>query len=189
MNQAPKYPITLNFARVNYRIISRIRLGLIIAAAVLSLAAVALILQARSVRFHATETERGLRELSASLEKMKPAIEERQRLVKNLSSMSALLEARKFSWVRLLTGLEQAFPAGVALDTLEIDPRDGILSLEGTAQSPEALSRLMIGLQRSPSFRSPKLKRQSLDKGNLRFHVDVIYQNIPAAAGTERADR
>jgi len=184
-----RHPISTNFARVNYRLIARIRAGIVIATAMLLLAAIVLILEARSLRDRALNAEQVLQELTASLKKMQPAIEERQQLVQNLTSMTALLEARKFSWVRLLTGLENAFPPGVALSTIAIDPKDGAVSLEGTAQSPEALSNLMIGLQKSRSFRSPKLKRQSLDKGNLEFHVAVIYQDVPEGAGPEGAGR
>lgn len=186
---AAKRPVTMNFARVNYRLLGRVRLGLVLTTVALLLTAVVLIVQTRSQRVRAADREKNLAELTASLEKMKPAIEERERLVKNLSAMSALLEARKFSWVRLLTGLEGSFPTGVALSALTIEPKERVVSLEGTASSPEALSNLMIGLQNSRSFRSPKLKRQSLDKGNLEFHVDVVYQDIPAGIEPEQAER
>ena len=186
---AAKRPVTMNFASVNYRFLGRVRTGLVLTTVALLVTAIVLIAQTRSQRDRAADRERELAELAASLEKMKPAIEERERLVKNLSAMSALLEARKFSWVRLLTGLESSFPAGVALNALSIEPKGNVLSLEGTASSPEALSSLMIGLQNSRSFRSPKLKRQSLDKGNLEFHVDVVYQDAPAGVASGQAER
>lgn len=181
--------IDINFAGVNHRFISRLRIALIIIAAALFVGAVVLVLQARSLRAQANAMEQGLSELAASMEKMKPAIEERQLLVKNLSAMSALLEARKFSWVRMLSGMEDSFPSGVALNALSANPSGASVTLEGIAQSPEALSKLMIGLQKSRSFRSPQLKRQSLDKGSIEFHVSVTYQDVTEAADIHGAVR
>jgi len=44
----------------------------------------------------------------------------------------------------------------------------------------------MIGLQKSRSFKSPLLKHQSMDKGNLSFNVAVTYQKH-LAAGADRS--
>ncbi len=181
--------ITINFASVKHLHIDRIRTALFAAAAVLLLTTAIIIAQARTVHREANASERELAALKTAQEKLRPAIEERQRIVKNLESMSALLTARKFSWVHLLSELERAFPTGVALSSISIDPKDGSVSLDGSAQSPEALSRLMIGLQGSRSFRNPKLKRQSLEKGNLEFHVDVVHDNIPTGMENDRPKR
>jgi Tfp pilus assembly protein PilN len=116
-------------------------------------------------------------------------MQERQQLVKDLGDMSALLEARRFSWTQLLTGIEASFPSGVALTQLDFKSREGAVTIEGTARSPEALSGLMIGLQKSRSFKSPLLKHQSMDKGNLSFNVAVTYQEHLAAGADPGAGR
>ncbi len=168
--------VTINFASVDHRLISRVRIGLFAAAALFVCAAVVLAVQAGSSRSRAAAVERQVKELAAAEEKLRPALEERQELVRNLGQMSALVEARRFSWVRLLSTIEEVFPAGVALDRVELNPRERLVLLEGEARSPEALSSLMIGLQRTAMLRNPLLKRQSMEKGILSFHVTVNYQ-------------
>ena len=168
--------ITINFSTIDYRALSRIRQGLFAAALLLALGAVALLWTASSLRAQNTDQELQIQEFTASIEKLRPAIRERQQLVKDLGSMSALLAARRFSWTHLLSRIEAVSPPGVALTRVELVGKDLAVALEGTAQSPEALSNLMIGLQRSRSFRNPLLKHQSMDKGNLSFNVAVLYQ-------------
>ena len=95
--------------------------------------------------------------------------------------MAGLMEARRFSWTRLLTGLEAAFPVGVALTKLDFNPKERTLVIEGVAQSPEALRNLMVGLEKSTYFRDPLLKHQSVDKGIISFNVASVYtDNIVA---------
>lgn len=171
-------PISINFAAVNYRLAELLRTALWALGAVLSVTAVLLLLQTRSLRAEAAAIDADLQKLSVSLQDLRPAMEERQRIVGNLNAMSAFVGARAFSWTGMLTSVEEAFPAGLVLDRLAFG--SGTVELEGDAQSPEALSGLMIGLQKSRAFRNPQLKRQSLDKGSLKFHVAVVYQDIPA---------
>jgi Tfp pilus assembly protein PilN len=172
--------ISINFAGTDYRRAARLRTG--VAAAIVALLAVGggLVWQARADRTRAADVEARIRELSAAEEKLRPALEDRRKILDNLGAMTALVDARRFSWTRLLTGIEAAFPAGAALSRIEF-AADRTVSLEGEAQSPEALSGLMIGLGRSPSFRNPLLKRQSMDKGIISFNVTVTYQDSMAA--------
>jgi Tfp pilus assembly protein PilN len=173
--------ITINFAGVDYRRLAVTRAALIGVMVLLVLCAGWLSLQLRSYRDQGAAMERQTAELAASQAKLRPEMQERQRLMKDLNAMSGLLEARRFSWTRLLTAIEEAFPSGIALTRVELNPREQIVVLEGAAQSPEALSTLMIGLQRSGSFRNPLLKHQSMDKGDLSFNVTVQYQTSLAA--------
>jgi hypothetical protein len=102
--------------------------------------------------------------------------------LKNLSAASGLHEARKLSWTRLLTSIETIFPTGVALKKLEFNPKDNMLLLEGAALSPEALRNLVIGMEKSTSFKDLFLKNQSIEKGHISFNVVAIYRENPGAA-------
>jgi Tfp pilus assembly protein PilN len=175
--------ITINFAGTDYRLITRVRRLLLVILAVLVCTAGGMIMLARTYNAKRSAGEQAVQELQMSQQKLQPIVAERQRVLQNLTAMSALLEAKGFSWTRFLSALEEAFPPGVALARLEFSPRERSVGLEGKAASPEALSGLMIRLERSPSFKNPLLKRQSMEKGILSFHVGVIYQE-PAPAAT-----
>ena len=181
--------ITINFAGTNFRLLTRLQQGLIVTVLLLGTMTGGLLWKVNSYRAQSAALTKQVREFTASVEKMRPAMQERQQLVKDLGDMSGLLEARRFSWTQFLTGIEAAFPNGVALTRLEFNTRELTAVLEGTAQSPESLSSLMIGLQRSRSFTSPLLKHQSMDKGNLSFNVAVTYQEHLAAGAAPGAGR
>jgi Tfp pilus assembly protein PilN len=167
--------IAINFASANYRLSSRIMAGLLAGSAVLALIAGVLLWQHASLRRDSWAIEQKLKESEAASEKIRPVLEERERLVKDLTSMSGLLESRRFSWTRLLSSIEAIVPVGVAMRSVDFDPRERALSLEGTAQSPEALRNLVIGLEKSSTFKDPFLKHQSLEKGSISFNVVAVY--------------
>jgi Tfp pilus assembly protein PilN len=179
----PYRAVTINFASTNFRVLSSIRFGLAFAAGVFAVFAVLLILAARSYRHQGNAAEIRLRDLAASEEKLRPLMKERQSLVDNLNAMTVLLQARRFSWTRFLTHIEEGFPEGLELTRVDYRPRERTASLDGVAQSPDALSRLMVGLERSHWFKNPLLKRQSMEKGILSFNVTVVY-NDTASDGT-----
>jgi len=181
--------ITINFAGTNFRLLTRLRQGLSAVVVLLVISAGILLWQANSYRMQSAALKKQVEEYSASIEKLRPAMQERQQLVKDLGDMSGLMESRRFSWTQLLTGIEAAFPSGVALTRLEFSTRSLAVALEGAAQSPEALSGLMIGLQKSRLFKNPQLKHQSMDKGNLSFNVAVTYQERLAAGTAPGAGR
>jgi len=168
--------IALHFASTDHALLARSRTilaGVIVALIALAAVQFALVLSYRS---QAADVAQQVVELEATEEAVLPAMQEREQLVQNLGQMASLVEARRFGWTRLLTAIEEGFPSGVALSRLEFDPRERIVSLEGTTRSPEALSGLMIGLQRTDALTNPQLKRQSMEKGTLTFHVTVNYQ-------------
>jgi Tfp pilus assembly protein PilN len=181
--------ITINFAGTNFRLLMRLQQGLIVAVVLLGLITGILVWKANFYRVQSEALTRQVGEFTASIEKLRPAMQERQQLVKDLGDMSGLLEARRFSWTQLLTGIEAAFPSGVALTRLEFNTRELAVALEGTASSPESLSSLMIGLQKSRSFKDPLLKHQSIDKGNISFNVAITYQEHLAAGADPGAGR
>ena len=182
-------PITVNFAGTNFRFLMRLRQGFIVAVVLLGSLTGVLLWKANSYRAESAALTQQVREYTESVERLRPAMLEREQLVKDLGDMAGLLEARRFSWTQLLTGVEAAFPNGIALDRLEFKPKEMAVALEGTAQSPESLSSLMIGLQKSRSFKNPLLKHQSMDKGNLSFNVAVTYQEHMAAGPGPGAGR
>jgi Tfp pilus assembly protein PilN len=121
-------------------------------------------------------------------EQTRPALLERERIVKDLTAMSGLLEARKISWTRLLTSVEAVVPVGVALKHVDFEVKDSTLTLNGVARSPESLRNLVVAMEKSASFKDPFLKHQSLEKGNISFNVVAVYREDkgPAVAQGKR---
>jgi len=167
--------ITINFASRNYRLAARLSAAL---AAVTVLLVAVLIVQIRDFtdsRAARVALEQRLKQQSEREEQVRPILLERAQSVSDLTAMAGLMEARRFSWTRLLTSLERVFPVGVALTKLEFNPKERTLVIEGVAQSPEALRNLMVGLERSADFKDPLLKHQSVDKGIILFNVASVY--------------
>lgn len=181
--------IEVNFAATDYRFVARIRTVLFAVILLLGLTTAGMALRTSTHRQQAAAMEQKISELAASQEKLRPVIEERERLVKDLSGMGALVAARSFSWTGFLTAIEEVFPPGVALQQLDFNTQDRSMSLEGIAHSPEALSSLMIGMQRTRMLRNPVLKHQSMEKGILSFNVAVTYQEPPVTGVVEGAVR
>ncbi len=174
--------IDINFASRNYRLSARIYSGLM--AAIVFLAVLALFVLGKTFSYRAGIAAMNVKvkEMTQTDEQARPVLMEREQLARDLSAMSALMEARRFSWTRLLTNIESVFPVGVALSRVDFNPRDRSLMFDGTALSPEALRNFMVGLEKSPSFRDPFLKHQSVDKGSISFNVAARYQEAQAAA-------
>ena len=174
-------PIGINFASRDYRLLAKILWSLIAGSLVLLAALVVMARVSVSSHAHAALLDRGLAKLTARDNEIKVVLLEREQLLKDISTMSPLMEARRFSWTRLLTGIEAAFPTGVALERVAFNPKDSTLSLEGKAASPEALRNLMVGLEKSASFKDPLLKHQSIDKGVISFAVGTKYHEAKGA--------
>ena len=172
--------IAINFASRNYRIVEKVRLALLAVNVLLALAIVAMVWTALSLRAQSAGMEGRIGDLLKTEEQFKPLLTERDRIVKEFASMSGLLESRRFSWTELLTDIEKVFPTGVALNKIEY-AKDGALMLDGAARSPESLRNLMVGLERSASFRDAYLKHQSVDKGSISFNVVVFYKGHPSS--------
>jgi len=168
--------IPVNFGSRNYRLISRIQVALIAAVVILCVVTAGMIATAVSLRKDVSVMDQKLKKLEAADKSMQTALGEREQLVKDLSLMSGLLEAKKFSWTRLLTRVEAVVPTGLALNKLEFNPRDHTLKLAGTTRSPEALRNLVVGLEKSSSFKDPFLQHQSTEKGNNSFDVVAVYR-------------
>lgn len=180
--------ININFASRNYRAAGsavRVLFGMVI---VFSLVAAVLLWEAALQHRDLSSMQQKLKAAEVEDGQVKFTLLEREKLEQNLNAMSGLVEARKFSWTQFLTKLEEAVPVGVALKKIVFNPIDRTLSIEGMAQSPEALRDLMVGIEKSAAFTSPLLKHQSLDKGILSFNVAAVY-NEHKNAGVAQVDR
>lgn len=167
--------IPVNFASKNYRAIERVFQALVAGSVLLLLAAGGTVWKAVALRSELSATQRKVHDAEAADEQVKSMLGEREKLVKDLGSMTGLLDARKFSWTGFFTSIETVVPVGVALNKVEFNPGDRSLTLEGKAQSPEALRNLVVGLEKSDSFRDPLLKHQSIEKGIISFNVVAVY--------------
>ena len=166
----------MNFATRDYRISARIVAGLAVVSAVLLLVFLGIAITALTGRSEGATLDRQVADLAGRTEKLQAVLNERDRLLKELGNMTALMESRRFSWTSLLTNIEQVFPAGVALDRLQCNPKERSLLLEGRAQSPESLRNLVIGLERSPAFSDSQLRHQSVERGVISFTIGVRYR-------------
>ncbi|HTG02209.1 MAG TPA: PilN domain-containing protein [Nitrospirota bacterium] len=175
--------ISVNFASRNYVLTNRIGSTLAAIIAVLLVLAASLLWRSWSLRQDIRAMEVKLHNAEAADEQARSALVERERLVKDLNSMSAFIASRRFSWTGMFSQLEAAVPTGVALKNVVFSPKDRTLSLEGAAQSPEALRNLIVGLERSKAFADAHLNHQTLEKGTIVFHVVAVYHERHPAAG------
>jgi len=177
--------IVINFASRNYRLIERSRAGLVAGSVVLCLVMAGMAWHSVGLRREITAMDQRLKDAESTDEQLKPVLLEREQLARDLSAMSGLMESRKISWTRFLTSLESVVPHGVALTHVQFNVKDRTLTIEGMAQSPEALRGLVVGLERSTSFQEPFLKHQSLEKGSISFNVVAIYQEHKGAGPSQ----
>jgi Tfp pilus assembly protein PilN len=168
--------IKINFASRNYRLIGRIKSGLMAGTIILVGLTAAMLWTAVSLRADNSFMDQALQGLEEADAQARPALLERERLVKDLTDMSALTASRKISWTRLLTSIEAVVPVGVALRHVEFNPKDSTLTLNGMAGSPESLRNLVVALEKAVAFKDPSLKHQSLEKGSISFNVVAIYR-------------
>jgi Tfp pilus assembly protein PilN len=167
--------ISINFASRNYRVTRRVAQALIAVSVMLAIGAAGLIWKAAALKADTAVMQQKLKEMEAADEQVKPLLIEREQLVKDLGAMSGFMDAQRFSWTRLLSSIEAVVPVGVALKKVDFSPKDHALMLEGTAQSPESLRNLVVGLEKSSSFTDPFLKHQTLEKGSISFNVVAVY--------------
>ncbi len=168
--------ISINFASNNFRAALYIARAFIAGSVILACVTAGMVWKSISLRSASAAMQEKLKETEISDEQMQSLLAEREQLVKDLNTMSGLMDARKFSWTRFLSSVEAVVPLGVALKKVEYNPADRTLSIEGMAQSPEALRNLIVGFEKSDSFTAPFLKHQSLEKGIISFNVVAVYQ-------------
>ncbi len=178
--------ISINFASNNYRTAVQIARAFTVGSIMLACLTAGMVWKSISLRTAAGLLQEKSKETEISDGQMKSLLAEREQLVKDLSAMSGLMDARKFSWTRFLTSIEAVVPLGVALKKVEYDPANRTLSIDGMAQSPEALRNLIVGFEKSVSFTAPFLKHQSLEKGIISFNVVAVYQEHEGTGAVPR---
>ena len=180
MTKGPTFT-RVNFASRDYRLLSKIFWSMVASSVVLLIALSVMMRAAFSNYASAAAFDRKLTELTVRDNAIKPVLLEREQFLKDVSTMSGIIESRRFSWTWLLTSVEAVFPPGAALERMAFNPKDSILSLEGRARSPEALRNLIVGLEKSVSFRDALLVHQSVENGIISFTVTAKYHETKDA--------
>ncbi len=178
--------ISINFASTNFRAAQRIARAFVAGSVIFACITAGMIWKGISLRASAAAMQEKLKETEISDEQMQSLLAEREQLVKDLTTMSGLMDARKFSWTRFLSSIEAVVPVGVAFKKVEYNPHDRTLSIDGMAQSPEALRNLIVGFEKSVTFTAPFLKHQSLEKGIISFNVVAVYQEHKGTGAASR---
>lgn len=79
----------------------------------------------------------------------------------SLTSTSAIMEQRSFSWIGALDNLEKAIPANVSLVSIQPSFKDGGVKLSGSAKDFSALSKFIDNLERLRVYKRVLLLNQS----------------------------
>jgi Tfp pilus assembly protein PilN len=89
-----------------------------------------------------------------------------------------LLAKRNFSWTRFLSGLEEAIPPRVAIESVRLDPGSAVVHLTGSAVSLEDVTALTVKLQDHPTFRDPVLGQHRMGStGLVEFDLMLRYRS------------
>jgi type IV pilus assembly protein PilN len=77
---------------------------------------------------------------------------------------NAIIEKKMFNWLALLDRLETVVPEGVAISSIEPDPKSQVLKLAGVGRSFKNLRIFMENLEDSKYFTEVYLSSQGNDK-------------------------
>lgn len=78
----------------------------------------------------------------------------------------------RYEWAPMLDELWRIMPVGVSLDSLTSDDKD-TLTVNGTADSLQSISQLMVGIQNSGTLKGPVLRTSvRREDGRLSFHLE-----------------
>jgi Tfp pilus assembly protein PilN len=101
-----------------------------------------------------------------------------QRLPAEVGLANQLLAKRNFSWTRFLSGLEEAIPPRVAIESVRLDPGSAVIHLTGSAVSLEDVTALTVKLQDHPTFRDPVLGQHRMGStGLVEFDLMLRYRS------------
>ena len=162
----------------------RAALPLAISAWVLCLAlvatAVVLILDATEMRAETPRLEERLSRLREQIdgialrESVPPAVE-LEAMRRRVSALNAFSGIRGWSTPQLLAWFEQRIPDNVSLVSLHHKPRDGEVLLVAESPSVEALTALLLRMEKEPRFSEVLLSKQGSRSGAgapaLQFEV------------------
>jgi len=99
-------------------------------------------LQKANAEFSETMKAEGLTLTSAQLAETK----------QHVAFANELSVKRGFSWVRLLSELEEATPDHISFSSIQVNVRDKTVNLQGAARSLKDLHALVTGLEGHPAF-------------------------------------
>jgi type IV pilus assembly protein PilN len=100
-----------------------------------------------------------------------------QRLPAEVALANQLLAKRNFSWTQFLSGLEEAIPPRVAIESVRLDPGSSVIHLTGSAVSLEDITALTVKLQDHPTFRDPVLgQHRAGSTGLVEFDLMLRYR-------------
>jgi type IV pilus assembly protein PilN len=125
-------------------------------AAILVLSAF-LILATRYVTDNAAKTKRLTREIATLDSKFKASskgVSEKDyhALLEKIAFANNVIEKKAYNWLELLDKLEQVVPEGVAISSIDPDPKSHELKLSGEARNFSNLRLFMEHLEDSPFF-------------------------------------
>jgi type IV pilus assembly protein PilN len=86
---------------------------------------------------------------------------EYQTLLTRIRFANGIIEKKTFNWLALLDKLEVVVPDGIALASIEPNPKDGVLKLAGIAKSFGSLRKFMENLEDSKYFTEVYLVSQA----------------------------
>lgn len=136
------------------------------------------------LRERVTELEAQRAELEAQIEDDLAALEQIRwrHLEEDVEAANLVLRAHAFSWGRLLTSLESTLPYAVRLVRVApsvAEDRTVGISLQGIAQSREAMLEFMANLLESESFEQVEPSGETLPEGaesaGYEFDLNVVY--------------
>lgn len=99
-----------------------------------------------------------------------------QRLPAEVSLANQLIEKRVFSWTKFLSGLEQAIPPRLVLNSVRLEQGGTMVHLLGSAVSLEDITAFTVGLEDHPTFKDPVLAQHRVrTNGLVEFDVTLRY--------------
>lgn len=111
-----------------------------------------------------------------------------QKLPTEVAFANQLIDKRVFSWTHLLKDLEEAVPERIAIQSVRLDFKTLVISLNGSAESLKDLTAFIISLEKHPAFKDTLLANHSeTDKGLFQFNLAVRYasSSMPPPARTK----
>lgn len=87
--------------------------------------------------------------------------QEYQGVVRDISVANGILKKRGLNWLLLLDRLESVVPEGVALSSIEPKPKEGTLTLSGSAREFRNLRAFVENLEAEPRFSDVFLQSQT----------------------------
>jgi type IV pilus assembly protein PilN len=138
-------------------------------AAAISLLAIILILNIRHVAAKSEEMKRLTNEIATLDSKFKIASrgvseKEYHALLDRIGFANTVIEKKMYNWVDLLDKLEQVVPDGIAISSIDPDPKSHELKLAGIARNFNNLRTFMEHLEDSRSFTDVYLMGQGEPK-------------------------